>query len=247
LESVFTHVTRVRIPLPLLVHIDSNFFLDTLTLGETTLSQSESSHITKAFRAHKGDTLTLCDGKGRFADAELADIAQEACKVYIKSISEQEPRPQVHLAIGCLSDGGEEEIVFHAAQMPLAAIHLLRTERSQEPRDSELGRLRRRMESKSLVALKQSRKSWLTEIKAPVFLNDFLENFKGNLIVCDQVGNSSLPAISYPLSLVIGPEGGFSHNELEAMKNKNAAFLSLGSTRLRSISAPIFALGKIVL
>ena len=245
MESVFTHVTRVRIPLPLLVHIDSNFFLDNLTLGETTLSQSESSHITKAFRAHNGDSLTLCDGKGRFADAELVDIAQKTCKVYIKSISKQEPRPQVHLAVGCLSDGGEEEIVFHAAQMPLAAVHLLRTERSQEPRDSELGRLRRRMESKSLVALKQSRKSWLTEIKAPVFLNDFLESFKGNLIVCDQIGSSSLSAISYPLSIIIGPEGGFSHNELEVMKNRNASFLSLGPTRLRAISAPIFALGKI--
>jgi len=227
------------------VHIDSNFFLDNLTLGETTLSQSESSHITKAFRAHNGDSLTLCDGKGRFADAELVDIAQKTCKVYIKSISKQEPRPQVHLAVGCLSDGGEEEIVFHAAQMPLAAVHLLRTERSQEPRDSELGRLRRRMESKSLVALKQSRKSWLTEIKAPVFLNDFLESFKGNLIVCDQIGSSSLSAISYPLSIIIGPEGGFSHNELEVMKNRNASFLSLGPTRLRAISAPIFALGKI--
>ncbi|GBU24975.1 ribosomal RNA small subunit methyltransferase E [Fibrobacteria bacterium R8-3-H12] len=214
-------------------------------LGEATLSQAESAHIIRSFRAKKGDSLTLCDGKGRFADAELAEVAQNACKVYIKSISKQEPEPQVHLAVGCLSDGGEEEIVFHAAQMPLAAIHLLRTERSQEPRDSELSRLRRRMESKSLVALKQSRKSWLTEIKAPVFLNDFLENFKGNLIVCDKIGNSTLSAISYPLSIIIGPEGGFSHKELEAMKNKNAHFLSLGPTRLRSISAPIFALGKI--
>jgi len=227
------------------VHIDSNFFLEALTLGEAILNPTESAHITKSFRANKGDSLTLCDGKGRFASAELAETAQNACKVYIKSISEQEPPPQVHLAIGCLSDGGEEEIVFHAAQMPLAAVHLLRTERSQEPRDSELGRLRRRMESKSLVALKQSRKAWLTEIKAPVYLNEFLENFKGNLVVCDQIGNSSLPAVNYPLAIVTGPEGGFSHTEIEAMKNKNASFLSLGSTRLRAITAPIFALGKI--
>ncbi len=230
------------------MHIDSNFFLETLTLGEAVLSQTESSHIIKSFRAKKGDSLTLCDGKGRFADAELAEVAQKACKVHIKSISKQEPEPQVHLAIGCLSDGGEEEIAFHVAQMPLTAIHLLRTERSQEPRDSELGRLRRRMEAKSLVALKQSRKSWLTEIKAPVFLNDFLENFKGNIIVCDPIGNSSpcpLFLVPCPLCIITGPEGGFSHNELEVMKNRNAHFLSLGPTRLRSISAPIFALGKI--
>jgi 16S rRNA (uracil1498-N3)-methyltransferase len=228
------------------VHIDSNFFLDTLRLGEAILSQTESAHIIRSFRASKGDSLTLCDGKGRFADAELAEVAKDACKVCIKSISKQEPQPQIHLAIGCLSDGGEEETVFHAAQMPLAAIHLLRTERSQEPRDSELGKLRRRMEAKSLVALKQSRKSWLTEIKAPVYLNEFLENFKGSLIVCDQIGSNSLSIINYPLSIITGPEGGFSDGEIEAMKSKNASFLSLGPTRLRSISAPIFALGKIV-
>jgi 16S rRNA (uracil1498-N3)-methyltransferase len=226
------------------VHIDSNFFLDTLRLGEVILSQTESSHITRSFRASSGDFLTLCDGKGKFAYAELAEVAQDACKINIKSISKQEPQPQVHLAIGCLSNGGEEEIVFHAAQMPLAAIHLLRTERSQEPRDSELSRLRRRMESKSLVALKQSRKSWLTEIKAPVYLNEFLENFKGNLIVCDQIGNSSVPLVHFPFSIITGPEGGFSPAEIEAMKNKNANFLSLGPTRLHSVIAPIFELGK---
>jgi len=233
------------------VQLDSNFFLDVLTLGEAVLSQTESSHIIKSFRARKGDSLTLCDGKGRYAEAELAEVAQNACKVYIKSISEQEPQPQVHLAIGCLSDGGEEEIAFHAAQMPLAAIHLLRTERSLEPRNSELSRLRRRMEAKSLVALKQSRKSWLTEIKGPVYLNEFLENFNGNLVVCDQmlgvtVGTNVGAKNFLPIAIITGPEGGFSPAEIEIMKNKNAGFLSLGPTRLRAISAPIFALGKIV-
>jgi len=237
------------------VQIDSNFFFGDLRVGEAVLSPTESAHIIRSFRASKGDTLTLCDGKGRFAEAELVEAAQDACRVYIKSISEQEPPPQVHLAIGCLSNGGEEEIVFHAAQMPLAAIHLLRTERSQEPRDSELGRLRRRMESKSLVALKQSRKAWLTEIKAPVYLNEFLENFGGNLVVCDQILGKNVGAKNFlplplpteqPIAIITGPEGGFSPAEIETMKNKNATFLSLGSTRLRSISAPIFALGKIV-
>ena len=231
------------------MRIDSNFFLETLTLGETILSQAESAHIARSFRARVGDILNLCDGKGKFASAELAEAAPNACKVYIKSISEQEPEPHIHLAIGCLSDGGEEEIAFHAAQMPLAAIHLLRTERSLEPRNSDLGKLRRRMEAKSLAALKQSRKSWLTEIKAPVYLNEFLENFKGNLIVCDQMGKSvadCLPPANCQFAVLTGPEGGFSPAELEIMKNKTASFLSLGATRLRAVTAPIFALAKII-
>jgi 16S rRNA (uracil1498-N3)-methyltransferase len=232
------------------VQIGSNFFLESLRLGEAILNKHESLHIAKSFRAHIGDSLELCDGKGRFANAELVEVNPEGCRVLLKSISEQKPPPQVHLVIGCLNDSGEEDITFHAAQLPLAAIHLLRTERSLEPRASDLDKLRRRMEAKSLVALKQSRKAWLTEIKAPVYLNEFLENFKGNLIVCDKNGElavNHLSLVNQPLAVLTGPEGGFSTAELEMMKNKNAKFLSLGNTRLRAATAPIIALGKIEL
>jgi len=230
------------------LHLNSNFFIERLHLGEALLNSDESSHITKSFRASTGDSLTLCDGKGRLANAELAVVSPRECKVLIKSISEQEPAPQTHLAISCLSNGGEEEIVFHAAQVPLAAIHLLRTERSLEPRNSDLSKLRRRMEAKSMVALKQSRKAWLTEIKAPVYLSEFLETFKGNLIVCDQSGQlttSHLPLATDQTAILSGPEGGFSPAELEAMKSKGAFFFSLGVTRLRAVTAPIFALAKL--
>jgi len=231
------------------VQIDSNFFLESLELGEAVLNRNESLHIAKSFRAHVGDFLELCDGKGRFADAELVEVSPEKCKVLIKSISKQTPPPQVHLAIGCLSDSGEEDITFHTAQLPLAAIHLLRTERSLEPRVSDLSKLRRRMEAKSLAALKQSRKAWLTEIKAPVYLSEFLKSFKGNLIVCDKNGelainNSFVDNLS--LAIITGPEGGFSAAELEMMNKKNAYFLSLGDTRLKAVSAPIFALAKVI-
>jgi 16S rRNA (uracil1498-N3)-methyltransferase len=231
------------------VQIDSNFFLENLELGEAVLNRQESLHIAKSFRARVGDSLELCDGKGRFASAELVEVGSDKCKVFIKGISKQIPPPQVHLAISCLSDSGEEDITFHAAQLPLAAIHLLRTERSLEPRASDLDKLCRRMEAKSLAALKQSRKAWLTEIKAPVHLDEFLENFKGNLIVCDKNGELTVSRSlikNSPLAILTGPEGGFSAAELEMMRNKNAYFLSLGDSRLRAVSAPIFALAKVI-
>ncbi|MCL2261007.1 MAG: 16S rRNA (uracil(1498)-N(3))-methyltransferase [Fibromonadales bacterium] len=224
--------------------LDSNFFIEKLQSGETILDPDESSHVVKSFRAHAGDSIILCDGKGRLANAEILDPNPKACKILVKDISEQEQRPKIHLAISCLSDGSEEEITFHAAQFPLAAIHLLRTERSQEPRDSDLGKLRRRMEAKSMAALKQSRKSWLTEIKAPIYLSEFLENFNGNLIVCEKNGEKCKPPVG-ELAVLTGPEGGFSPTELEAIKNKGAAFLSLCDTRLRAATAPIIALGII--
>jgi 16S rRNA (uracil1498-N3)-methyltransferase len=229
------------------VQPDSNFFLENLSLGEAVLNRSESLHIAKSFRARAGDSLELCDGKGRFASAELLEANPEACKILVKSISEQEAPPQTHLAIGCLQNSGEEDVAFHAAQLPLAAIHLLRTERSLEPRASGLGKLCQRMEAKSLAALKQSRKAWLTEIKPPVYLSEFLKSFEGCLVVCDPTGAKDFSyAKPSPIAVLTGPEGGFSPAELEMMRGKNVFFLSLGNTRLRAVSAPIFALGRIL-
>jgi len=228
------------------MQLDSNFFIEELRLGETFLNSDESSHIAKSFRARVGDSLVLCDGKGSLAEAELLEPNPEACKVVVKSIGKKEPQPKIHLAVSCLSDGSEEEIAFHAAQFPIAAIHLLRTERSQEPKESTLSKLRRRMEAKSLVALKQSRKAWLTEIKAPVCLNEFIENFRGNLIVCDKNGETYAPPFSHlspHIAILTGPEGGFSPTELDNLRAKEAFFLSLGRTRLRASTAPLMALG----
>ncbi|MCL2206619.1 MAG: 16S rRNA (uracil(1498)-N(3))-methyltransferase [Fibromonadales bacterium] len=228
------------------MQLDSNFFIEELHLGEVLLNSDESSHIAKSFRARAGDSLVLCDGKGSLAEAELLEPNPKACKALVKSIGKKEPQPKIHLAISCLSDNCEEDIAFHAAQFPLAAIHLLRTEKSLEPRESTLSKLCRRMEAKSLAALKQSRKSWLTEIKPPVFLSDFLKSFRGNLIVCDKDGETYAPPFSHlspHIAILTGPEGGFSPAELEALRNQEAFFLSLGQTRLRAATAPLMALG----
>ncbi|GHV12334.1 ribosomal RNA small subunit methyltransferase E [Fibrobacterales bacterium] len=225
--------------------LDSHFFHSNLALGETAVCAEESAHIAKSFRARAGDALTLCDGKGRFSSAVLIDPNPKECIVRIEQIGEQEPPPKISLAISCLQNGEEEDIVFHAAQLPLAAIYLLRTDRSLEPRNSDLDKLRRRLCAKSLSALKQSKKAYLTEIKAPIFLNDFLSSFNGNLIVCDESGNLDLPHSTItqqtPSAVLTGPEGGFSPAELDTLKNKGSYFFSLGKTRLRAATAPIFA------
>jgi len=231
------------------MQLDSNFFLENLHSGEACLSPNESTHIVKSFRARAGDSLTLCDGKGHFAKADILEPNPKACKVLIKSISAQKPRPKIHLAISCLSDNAEEEVAFHATQLPIAEIHLLRTERSLEPRDSNLAKLHRRMEAKSMAALKQSRKPWLTEIKAPVYLSDFLEKFNGNLIVCDKNGETYVPPFDHlfpNVAILTGPEGGFSPSELATLRSKEAFFLSLGSSRLRAVTAPLIALGRVI-
>lgn len=231
---------------------DTRFFLSPLLIGEQILSEEESKHATKVCRAQVGDILLVCDGKGKLAEAEILEANPKACKILIKSISilEKEP-PRLQLAIACLKDDANEEVSFHVAQANVSKIILLRTEHSQEPKNSDLSRLVRRCHLKSRVSLKQSMKSWETEIEGPIELKDWLKTVEGTLVLCDINGQSQLENLdsNAPTTLLIGPEGGFSEKEIELIKNVPNAktqLLKLGNTRLRARTAALLALGKLV-
>ena len=110
----------------------------------------------------------------------------------------------------------------------------------------------------------------MTAIEGPVEFDKWLESYKGDLILCDIDGdrqlnlsasdnasassdssgaNESSNKNAMPITLLVGPEGGFSPREIEAIKtfqNGKVHLLNLGNTRLRARTAAIIALGKIL-
>ena len=218
-------------------------------------------------RACSGDVLQLSDGLGHYADAIIEVADAKACQVRVDTVIEAtNPRPKVSLGIACLKDDALEEVVFHAAQTEIDKIIFLRTDFSQEPKNSDLKKTVRRAELKSLVSLKQSKKAWMTAIEGPVEFDKWLESYKGDLILCDIDGDRQLNLSASdgtsassdssganenadPITLLVGPEGGFSPREIEAIKtfqNGKVHLLNLGNTRLRARTAAIIALGKIL-
>ena len=229
---------------------DSRFYCPRIDVGEFTLDENESSHAVRVCRATVGDTLQLCDGLGHFADATIVNAAPKSCTVRIEQFETVSmERPKLNLAIACLKDDALEEVVFHAAQTEIDTIYFLRTDFSQEPKNSDLHKLVRRAELKSLVSLKQSKKPWLTRIEGPVEFDRWLDMENGDLILCDIDGEKNAPVLDKRTTLLIGPEGGFSPREIEAVKSYSkgkTSLLNLGNTRLRARTAAIIGLGALV-
>ena len=227
---------------------DSRFYCPQIDVGEISLDENESSHAVRVCRATVGDILQLSDGNGRFADATIVKADPKSCTVRVDSFeTESAQRPLLSIAIACLKDDALEEVVFHAAQTEIDTIYFLRTDFSQEPKNSDLHKLVRRAELKSLVSLKQSRKPWLTRIEGPIEFDKWLDSYEGDLILCDIDGQKEAPPLERPTTLLIGPEGGFSPKEIEAVKNYSrgkSTLINLGKTRLRARTAAIIALGK---
>jgi len=249
---------------------DSRFYCPLITVGTIILDENESSHAVRVCRAAKGDTLQLCDGLGHYADGIIEVADSKACQVRV-DVVEDAPfkRPRLNLAIACLKDDALEEVVFHVAQTETDSVIFLRTDYSQEPKNSDLKKTVRRAELKALVSLKQSKKAWMTRIEGPIEFAKWLNDYQGDLILCDIDGEQKLNldddenhgatethadnatgnASARPITLLVGPEGGFSPREIEAVKsfkNGKVHLLNLGNTRLRARTAAVIALGKIL-
>lgn len=229
---------------------DSRFYCPQIGVGTFTLDENESSHAVRVCRATAGDTLELCDGLGHFAGATIVKADPKACEVRIdKFDTVSTERPKLNLAIACLKDDALEEVVFHAAQTEIDTIYFLRTDFSQEPKNSDLHKLVRRAELKSLVSLKQSKKPWLTRIEGPIEFDRWLDTYEGDLVLCDINGEKNVPVLEQGTTLLVGPEGGFSDKEISRIKSYQrgkTTLINLGNTRLRARTAAIIALGKFI-
>ena len=229
---------------------DTRFYVPELTTGTLSLSGEESAHAIRVCRARPGDVLNLTDGKGHFAKGIVEKADARDCQLKIEKLETSDrTKPKLHLGLACLKDDANEEVALHVSEMEVASITLLRTEHSEEPKDSSLQKVVRRCELKALVSLKQSPKAWLTETRGPIPFEEWLKAYDGDIILCDMDGEDSIGEVTKDTTLLVGPEGGFSHQEIEKIKaysRGEVKLLKLGKTRLRARTAAIVGIGKMV-
>ena len=91
-------------------------------------------------------------------------------------------------------------------------------------------------------------REFLPEIFSAGSLEDILQVDFGydQMIVADPGGEVTVPKDIRRILLLIGPEGGFADFEKNLLVNQGARLLSLGPTRLRSETAAIVAVSKIL-
>lgn len=213
------------------------------------LPADEASHAVKVLRLTAGDEIMLMDGQGNFYRAVVIVASNHHCMYDIQETQPQE-RPwqgHIHLAIAPTKlmdrtewmvekavEIGVDEMTFLACQF--SERRVVKTQR---------------LEKIAVSAMKQSRKAWKTEIHKMTSFNDFITTPRSGyqyIAHCyEEVERSFLfeqmkaLAPTEDVTILIGPEGDFSIDEVRNAIGKGYQSVHLGSSRLRTETAGLSA------
>ncbi|RIV74427.1 16S rRNA (uracil(1498)-N(3))-methyltransferase [Flagellimonas aequoris] len=204
----------------------------------------ESKHIARVLRKTEGDIVHITNGKGYLFEAEILVPDQKRCKVKIVSESKSVPkRYSLHMAVAPTKMNDRFEwFLEKATEIGIDEITPLFCDHS-ERKTVKLERMERVLQS----AMKQSLQTVLPKLNPPMSFKDFMETDNTGLKFiahCDEGEKMELKRrviADMDITILIGPEGDFSKEEIDAAKAKGFVPISLGNNRLRTETAAIVA------
>ncbi len=213
------------------------------------LPLEEATHALRVLRMKTGDEMYLMDGMGTFYRAEVGMTSNKKCFYHIQDVLAQEKtwRGHIHLAIAPTKMMDRMEwMVEKATEVGFDEITFLDckfSERQQIRTD--------RMEKIVISAVKQSRKAWkpivngMTTfkdfVKAPGHGAKFIAHCHPEMERADFFEDLKLVAPEENVTILVGPEGDFSLNEVQLAINQGYHSISLGNSRLRTETAGLAA------
>lgn len=214
------------------------FYLDRVSPGQATIGGDEARHAAGSMRIRQGERVEVCDGAGVVGHGRVVDVrGRGEVVVQIDSV-ERRPTPRevcvvqglpkgdhADLAVDLLTQTGVSRIVPWASQRAIA-----------DWRGKEKAK-RERWVRVARAAAKQSRRAFLPEITA---LQQGIPAISGFGVVLHEQAQDHLYDLDLPegpLTVVVGPEGGLSDEEVEALQRQGATPVRLGEEILRTSSA----------
>ena len=213
------------------------------------LNEENSRHIVQVLRMIEGRELNITDGLGTIYNAEIIEAHKKKCTVKILNTLKQiAPAKKVCIAISPVKNSSRFEwFLEKATEMGVTEIVPLLCERT-EKQHLKFERLRGIL----ISAMLQSQQAWLPILCEPVKFEKFVkENTAATKFIahCEEqtkislketVGQSTTQLIN-EATILIGPEGDFTKDEIELALQNNFTPVALGITRLRTETAALVA------
>jgi len=205
-----------------------------------TLDDFEAKHLLKTLRKKVGDAIDITDGKGKHFTGKISAIKPKL-EVEIESLQIiKEQVQKISLGIGFIRPNRLEFVLEKCTELAVDSFYLFRSEHANYFSDNN-----ERFEKMLRQAIKQSNRFFLPDLHLINNFELFIEQTKEIELKIAAIDPNSPPINSVieesfnNILLCVGPEGGFSNNEENLLKENNFQDISLGDHRLRAETAAI--------
>jgi len=220
------------------------FFSEQLSGNSLHIGTEESRHAFKVLRHKPGDLLNCIDGKGCLYKVRIVSLTEkEGDLEIIEKVENFGIHPwKLHIAVAITHHPDRYEwFVEKAVEIGVNEITPIITARTEKKRINT-----ERLRKIALAAIKQSQKAMLPVINEAITLKEFLQqNHSGQCFIahCEEEARKQWlhkAIISQePVTILIGPEGDFSPDEIKTAGERGFKSVSISSSTLRTETAAV--------
>jgi 16S rRNA (uracil1498-N3)-methyltransferase len=218
------------------------------------LPQDEAAHVTRVLRLSSGDRIRVFNGRGQEWDAVIDHVSRQRVTARLTSPVHPgtEPRTAVTLAVAVLKGDKMDDIVRDAVMLGVTAIQPLLTTRTEIAAAAieKSGRIAR-WQRIAVSSAKQCGRAVVPDVRPAMSFEDALsaapqQTEQTVMLVEPSAAGDAKTLRDVPhvdrITLVIGPEGGWTEQEVQRAVGRGTMLLTLGSQTLRADAVPLVAL-----
>lgn len=228
------------------------FFVEAVRNGQAEIAGEEARHLTRVLRVEPGQVFEISDNAAVYlAQVESARKEQVIFQVHEKL----DPRPAtvtLHLAAALIKFDHFEWMIEKATELGVSSIRPVIAVRSEKGLDRAAEKRVERWQRIALEASQQARRDRLPCIELPAPLEQVAARDSTCRLFFDEDGGAPilqvLPArraVRDQVTLLIGPEGGWTEPERTSILSRGWTRASLGPLVLRAETAAISALAVV--
>lgn len=214
------------------------------SLSEWVLEEEEAHHLLRVRRGKVGETVQLFNGRGLRAEAEIIQIGKRTADLKLTDF--RQTTAANRLILGSAPPKGERLLwlIEKCTELGVASWTPILSERTVvNPGEAKIDKLKRKV----IEACKQCVRDHLMEIHEPTPLGDFLARKPKDAVgwMLDPSGETIVGSAA-PNWVCVGPEGGWTTEELETAVRHGWKLRSLPGYILRIETACVAAASLVI-
>lgn len=215
---------------------------------QISLDEQAFQHLVRVLRMTDGDSLVLFNGDGRALEGTLCDVGKKQAAVLLGDCIAEDAATPVALHLGQVISKGDrmDFTIQKATELGVSSITPLWSERCDVRLKGE--RMDKKLEHWRKVAIsacEQSGRNRIPDILEPMAMTDWAPTVSTEQrLILHPHNQQPLDTSAKPgsVTLLVGPEGGFSEIEVEQAQRSGFIGLLLGPRILRTETAALAAL-----